>query len=576
MARALSPIETQIMWNRLVAAAEEQAQTLVRTAFSTAAREAGDLSAAAFLPNGRMIAQAVTGTPGHLNSMAAAVGHFLKKFPASAMRPGDVFVTNDPWLAAGHLNDFTVVSPAFHRGRLVALFGSTCHVVDIGGLGLGIEGREIYHEGLLVPIMRLASEGRVNADLVDILRSNVREPDQVEGDLYALSASNSIGIAQLLSMLDEFQQDSIDELGHHIIEQSRQAMLDAIRKIPFGTYRNTMRIDGVENPVDLVATLTISDEGILIDFDGTSSLSSYGVNVPLCYSHAYASFAVHCVVAPQIPKNAGSLAPISVTAPEGCILNAKHPAPVSARHMIGQMVPDTVLGCFQQAMQQGVPAEGTSCVWTIRLARTALGAASNATPFNVNSFHSGGTGARPTKDGLSATSYPSGVKNVPVEVTESISPLVFWRKEYRTDSGGAGRWRGGLGQTIEIENAEHTDFAISATFDRVIHPPRGREGGERGMAGRLRLASGGKLKGMGRQVIPAGERLIVEFPGGGGYGTAFDRNPELVASDVRNQLVSRDAAHSQYGVHVDEHGLVDVDLTARTRQSLRNSKRSPG
>jgi N-methylhydantoinase B len=569
--QGLSTIDLQVMWNRLLAAAEEQAQTLVRTAFSTAAREAGDLSAGVFLPDGQMIAQAITGTPGHLNSMAESVKHFLKKFPAAEMRPGDVFVTNDPWLAAGHLHDFTVVSPAFRNGRVVALFGSTCHVVDIGGLGLGIEGRELYHEGLLIPIMRMASEGRINKSLLEIVRSNVREPDQVEGDLYALAASNNTGLKQLDVMMDEFQLDSLDELGAHIIHHSREAMLAAIRDLPAGKYRSSMTIDGVEHPVELVATLAVNDDGILIDFDGSSPLSSYGVNVPLCYTHAYASFAVHCAVAPRIPKNAGSLAPIRVTAPEGCILNPKYPAPVSARHMIGQMVPDTVMGCLQQVVRGGVLAEGTSCVWTLRLSRSAtstemLAGASNATAFNVNSFHSGGAGARPSKDGLSATSYPSGVKNVPVEVTESISPLIFWRKEYRTNSGGAGRWRGGLGQVIEVENGERAAFTISATFDRVKHPPRGRDGGGAGATGRLTLGSGATLNGMGRQTIPAGERLIVEFPGGGGYGDPLTRDPERVAFDVREELITRDAARDQYGVVIDPDGQVNTDATARLRQ----------
>lgn len=581
----MKEVGLQIMWNRLLSMAEEQAQTIVRTAFSTAAREAGDLSAGIFLPDGRMIAQAITGTPGHLNSMAESVRHFLKKFPEAQMRPGDVFVTNDPWLAAGHLHDFTVVTPAFQKGRLVALFGATCHVVDIGGLGLGIEGREIYHEGLLVPIMRLMSEGKVNDALLEIVRANVREPSQVEGDLYALAASNDTGVTQLAAMMDEFSIDSLDELGSYIIGQSEAAMLEAVGRLPVGTFTNRMVIDGVENAVELAATLTISDRNILLDFAGTSPVSSYGVNVPLCYTHAYATFAVHCVVAPKIPKNAGSLAPIRVVAPEGCILNATYPAPVSARHMIGQMVPDVVLGCLHQVVQSGVQAEGTSSVWTLRLSRSAIlsgsqESRSNARAFNVNSFHSGGAGARPTKDGLSATSFPSGVKNVPVEVTESISPLVFWKKEYRADSGGSGKWRGGLGQVIEVENLEQAPFVISATFDRINHPPRGREGGSAGATGRLRLKSGASLKGMGRQAIPAGECLVVEFPGGGGYGDPLERDPEFVAKDARAGLVSRVAATEDYGVVLVDHSA-EVDdvatnhLRARMRQMRENIPAAP-
>jgi N-methylhydantoinase B len=571
MTAGLSEITLQIMWNRLIAVVEEQAQTLIRTAFSTSTREAGDLSAGVFLTDGRMVAQAVTGTPGHVNSMAAAVGHFLTRFPIATMQPGDVYVTNDPWLGTGHLHDFTVVTPAFQRGRPVALFACTSHVVDIGGIGLSTDGRQIYHEGLYVPIMKLAEQGRINEVLLEIVRANVREPIQVEGDLYSLAACNDTGQARLLEMMDEFAIDGIEALGAHIIARSQDAMLDAVRKLPFGTYRNRMTIDGYEQPVDLVAALTISDAGIDVDFAGTSPISAYAINVPLCYTEAYASFGVRCLVGADIPNNAGSLAPVRVTAPVGSILNAVHPAPVAARHVIGQMLPDTVFGCLHQAVPGGAPAEGTSCLWNLRLAGGQgivdgdPSRLSNATRFNTTSFHSGGTGARPTKDGLSATAFPSGVKNVPIEITESITPLVFWRKEYRADSGGAGRWRGGLGQVMELTNGEAAPFSLSATFDRIVHPPRGREGGGDGTTGRVGLASGPQLKGMGRQTVPEGDRLIVEFPGGGGYGDPATRDATRVAEDVRNGFVSPEAARTLYRVALTPDGAVDQGATRELR-----------
>lgn len=567
--QAVAEINLQTMWNRLLAVVEEQAQTLVRTAFSTAAREAGDLSAAIFLPDGRMLAQAVTGTPGHVNSMAESIRHFLRKFPVETMRPGDAFLSNDPWLAAGHLHDVVVITPAFLEGKVVALFGSTCHVVDIGGLGLGIEGRQIYHEGLYIPIMPLLREGRINESLIELVRANVREPRQVEGDLYALAACNDTGVQRLAEMMSEYRISSMQELGEFIIERSRQAMLEAIRRVPPGRYRNRMTIDGVEKPIELVATLTVSHDGILVDYEGTSALSFFGINVPLVYAKAYTSFGLHCVIAPTVPRNYGSLEPIQVTAPEGCILNPKHPAAVSARHMVGQMLPDTVLGCLHQALP--APAEGTSCVWTIRLSGGPGVApddpgARASTPFNVASFHSGGCGARPTKDGLSATAFPSGVKNVPVEITESISPLIFWKKEYRTDSGGAGKCRGGLGQVIEVESTEHAPLSLAATFDRVVHPPRGRNGGAPGLPGRLTLSSGVALKGMGRQTIPGGTRLVVEFPGGGGHGDPHERDPRLVAADFENELISPQAAREKYAVALNDDGSVDLEQTQRLRQ----------
>ena len=307
---AFSPIGLQLMWDRLIAVVEEQAQSLIRTGFSTSTREAGDLSAGVFDAEGRMLAQAVTGTPGHVNSMARSVGHFLERFPVETMKEGDVFLTNDPWKGTGHLHDFTFVTPAFRDGRPVALFASTSHVVDIGGRGLTSDGRNVFEEGIYVPIMRFAEYGEVDRTLVDIVAANVREPVQVVGDLHSLASCNDVGCRRLVEMMDEFGIDDLDALGRHIIERSEEATLEAIRALRPGTYRNAMRIDGLEKPVDLVAAMTVGADGIDVDFAGTSGASSYGINVPLCYTEAYTSFGVRCIVAPRVPNNAGSLAPI--------------------------------------------------------------------------------------------------------------------------------------------------------------------------------------------------------------------------------------------------------------------------
>jgi len=568
---ALSRIRSQIMWDRLIAVVEEQAQTLIRTAFSNTVREAGDLSAGVFDLDGRMLAQAVTGTPGHVNAMAKSVGHFLNKYPAPEMKPGDVYITNDPWLATGHLHDFTVVTPCFRADRLVALFASTAHVVDVGGIGFGPDARQVFEEGIYIPIMKLIEDGRINQSLLDIARANVREPDLLEGDFYSLAACNDTGCERLRDMMDEFDLDSIDDLGAEIIERSRGAMLDEIRALPFGTYRYEMRVDGYEHPVDLLAALTIGEDGIDIDFTGTSVVSDYGINVPIAYTEAYASFGVRCVIGSNVPNNAGSLAPVRVSAPQGSILNAAHPRAVAARHAIGQMLPDVVLGCLHQAVDGIGPAEGTSCLWNFVLYGgdgIAGGARShaNATPFTVTLFHSGGTGARPTKDGLSATAFPSGVRNTPVEINEAIAPILVRRKEYRRDSGGAGRYRGGAGQVMEIVSTEGAPFALSSMFDRVRYPPRGRNGGGDGASGRVRLASGAELKAKGRQTIPAGDALILEMPGGGGYGDPRLRDAAQVALDVRDEMISRETAERDYGVVLTEDGAVDDNATARARK----------
>ena len=566
-----SPIRLQLMWDRLIAVVEEQAQALIRTGFSTSTREAGDLSAGVFDVDGNMLAQAVTGTPGHVNSMARSVRHFLDRFPPGEMRDGDVFLTNDPWKGTGHLHDFTFVTPAFHDGRLVAFFASTSHVVDIGGRGMTSDGRQIYEEGLYIPLMRFADAGRVDQGLIDIVSANVREPDQVVGDLHSLATCNEIGCARLVEMMGEFEIADLDRIARHILEKSEAATLEAIRAIKPGTYEYAMRIDGLEKPVDLVAAMTIGPTGIDVDFSGTSGISSYGINVPFCYTEAYASFGVKCIVAPSIPNNAGSLAPIRIGAPEGTILNARHPAPVSVRHVTGQMLPDVMFGCLHKALGGNVPAEGTSCLWNIY----AFGGPGrvdvdpeelvDAEPFTVLSFHSGGTGARPGKDGLSATGFPSGVRNVPVEVTEAISPVVVWRKEYRADSGGPGRDRGGLGQVMELGVTEDAPFAFSALFDRIDHPPRGRDGGVPGAGGQVRLASGGALAGKGTQTVPRGDRVVIEMPGGGGLGDPKARRPELVAADVRAGLVSAAQARDLYAVSVTPEGDVDAAATDALR-----------
>ncbi len=547
---AVARIRAQVMWNRLIAVVEEQAQTLVRAAFSPSVREAGDLSAGVFDLRGRMLAQAVTGTPGHVNSMAISVGHFLKRYPVAEMADGDHYITNDPWLGTGHLHDFTLVSPCFLDGRPVALFAATVHVVDIGGRGFGPDAGQVFEEGLYVPIMKLARAGVMNEDLLAIVRANVREPVQVEGDLFSLVACNDKGGERLRDMMRESGIDRLDELARHVIDHSEAATRAEIAKLPSGAYANAVTIDGYDHPIELKAVLTIADGRIDVDFAGTSPVSAFGINVPLSYTIAYTSFGVKCLVAPGIPNNAGSLAPIRVGAPEGSILNAPSPCAVAIRHVIGQMLPDVVFGCLHQALQGGAPAEGASALWVPQL-RGGQGigdGAGNATAFTTLSFHAGGSGARPGKDGLSATAFPSGVRSVPVEVIESVAPVVVWRKELRTDSGGPGRTRGGLGQVMEIASAEDAPFAVYAMFERIDHPARGRDGGLAGAPGRVGLTSGAVLKGKGYQVVPPGECLKLEMPGGGGLGDPKERLRGQVREDLADGQISPDAAERIFGL----------------------------
>ena len=525
----IDDIRMQVMWNRLISVVEEQAMTLLRTAFSTSVREAGDLSAGVFDPAGQMLAQAVTGTPGHVNTMAEAVLHFIAEIPRDEMFEGDTYVTNDPWKGTGHLHDITMVSPSFLDGELVGFFACTAHVVDVGGRGFGADGKSVYEEGIQIPIMKFAERGQVNRDLVRMLRANVREPNQVVGDFYSLAACNDVGHRRLVAMLREIGLGSLAPLGEFIFARTRLAMAERIKALPRGSWSNEMDTDGYDEPIPLFATVTIAEDHVHVDFTGSGPVSRWGINVPIIYTKAYASYALKCVVAPDIPNNSASLSFFSVTSPVN-ILNAERPAPVSLRHVLGHMVPDLVLGALAKALPGRILAEGAASLWNIHISvRPTAGAQGRRA--EVLMFNSGGMGARPGIDGLAATAFPSGVHTMPIEATEHTGPIVIWRKELRPDSGGDGTFRGGLGQSIEIAPEEGHEFDFSAMFDRIAHPARGRDGGACGAPGSVALDDGTRLRGKGWQHVPAGRRLKLELPGGGGYGPPAGRSAEAREQD---------------------------------------------
>lgn len=545
---SVTSIDYQIMWNRLIAVVEEQATTLIRTAFSTSVREAGDLSAGLFDRQGRMMAQAVTGTPGHVNAMAESVTHFAREIGAQNIHDGDVFITNDPWLGTGHLHDITMVTPVFRKDVHIGFFACTAHVVDIGGRGFGPDAGEVFEEGLLIPITKFADRGTVNPLLVQIVRANVRTPDQTVGDMYSLAACNEAGNRRLQDMMDEFAIDTLDGLSDFIMDGSRKATLAAIAKVPDGVYHATMTVDGYDAPVHMEVTLTVAGDRLSADFDGTSGMSKLGVNVPEVYTRAYACYALKCAIAAEVPNNTGSLLPFEITAPEGCILAAKRPAPVSVRHVLGHLVPDVVLGALHQALPGTVPAEGASALWNIQISARPSDPNSTLPAREVLMFNSGGTGARPTLDGMSATAFPSGVSTMSVEATEHVGPIVVWRKDLREGSGGAGAYRGGLGQTIEIAARDGYDFHFNAMFDRVDHPARGRDGGGAGGAGAVALADGTRLRSKGRQKITTDQRLVLSLPGGGGYGDAKTRDRDAVRADLAAGYITQQQARDDYGL----------------------------
>ncbi|KZY52918.1 hydantoinase B/oxoprolinase family protein [Sulfitobacter sp. KE29] len=555
MAQTHSNVAYQVMWNRLISVVEEQAQALVRTAFSTSVREAGDLSAGVYDTDGRMLAQAVTGTPGHVNAMADAVAHFIRRIGRQNILEGDVYITNDPWEGTGHLHDITMVTPSFHRGKLVGFFACTAHIVDIGGRGFGADAASVYEEGLYLPIMKFADAGKVDETLVRIIRGNVREPDQLIGDIYALTTCNEIGHRRLIDMMEEFALDDLTGIAAFILDNSRRATLERIAALPRQRATGEMTIDGFDTPITLKVTVSIAEDHILSDFAGTSGIDKKGINCPLVYTKAYACYALKCAIAPEIPNNAASLEPFRITAPEDTIVNAVHPAPVALRHIVGHFVPDTVYAALDQILPNLVPAEGAGCLCNFQVSlrpRTDAQAPAGARRAEVLTFNSGGSGARPQHDGLNATAFPSGVMTMPVEATEHAGPVVIWRKELRPDSGGAGRQRGGLGQYMVVGAREGHEFDMQAMFDRVDHPARGRQGGKPGAPTTIARDDGTPMRGKGKQFVPHGAKVMMAFPGGAGYGPAEERPKAQVKRDFLRGYISAEVAAADYGLSAEE------------------------
>ena len=547
----MKPADTklQVMWNRLLAVVEEQGQALIRAAFSPIVRECGDISAGIFDLKGRMLAQAVTGTPGHINTMAEAVKTLRARFDLQEMKPGDIYMTNDPWIASGHLNDFLLMMPVFYKDHVVGFTSCTSHLVDLGGLGMGPEGADIFDEGLLIPPCKLMDGGELNTFLMEIVRANSREPIANEGDIYALIACCEAGAGRLASMMDEFGIDHLDELADYIIDTSFRGTVEVIADLPKGTWNTVLKVDGYEQEIDLHASLTIGEDHVKLDFTGTSGLSNKGINVPLNYATAYSVFALRCIIGPDIPNNAGSLAPFHVDGPKNCILNAQPPAPVAMRHTLGQMTPDLVYGCLSQALPDNVPAEGASCMYDLPLRHAPEAVSRDDEQFALELVFSGGTGARPALDGLSATAFPSGVWGSQVETTEAVAPVLITRRELIRDSGGPGRNRGGLGQHIEVCSSNDEDFMVFLSVERVLNPARGRQGGASGAPGRIRIGQDGPdLPGKGEVRVKAGETLLFETPGGGGFGDPHERMRDEVRRDLDEGLISPQAARDIYGV----------------------------
>ena len=528
--RTFDPIELEVLWQSLIATVNEQARALQRAAFSPIVREAGDLANAVFDRRGRMVAQAVTGTPGHINSLARAASAMLDEFPTDTLVEGDVLITNDPYKTAGQLLDVTVLYPVFYKGRVIAFFGSTIHHTDVGGYGIGAGGRDVFEEGLWIPICRLMIAGERNTDVWKFILSNVRQPDHMAGDLHAQMASGEVGAQRLLALCARHDLDDIEELADEIITRSEAATRASISELPAGTYKASAVLDLADgSTIDIVCAITVDPvKGeILVDYEGSSGASPYGINVVKNYTHAYTTFTVRSVLNPELPNNHGSLAPILVEAPVGSIVNAVSPQPGTARHVVGMFLPNALLKALAQIRPADAMAEGSGAVWTMQVSGTH----DDGRPFITAMFtYAGGVGARATKAGLSACSYPTGVAAVPIEVVEASAPIHFLRKELRLGSGGPGAQVGGLGQTIEFTVDTERSWQLNAVTSRLSDAPKGLFGGESGAAGSFTV-NGEPVRTQARVTLKPGDVVRLDLPGGGGYG-AVEAHATAEAEEV--------------------------------------------
>jgi N-methylhydantoinase B len=530
-----------IMWDRLVSLTDEIVSTLVRSSFSTIVYESYDLSCVVLDADANSIAQGTFGIPAFIGSAPVTLRHMLKKFPAETLKPGDIVVTNDPWLGTGHLFDITMMRPVFRKGRIVAYTVSITHLPDIGGNGFGSASTEVYQEGLRLPICKLYEAGRLNELIVEIIRTNVRVPEQVMGDVMANVSCNEVGGRELLAFMDEYGLEDLRELSAAIRSQSERAMRAKIREFRDGTYRNRIKVEGFGEPVEFVVRVDVKGDSVEIDFDGTSGCVRAGVNVPICYTNAMGLHAIKSLTLPSIPNNEGSVAPIKVKAPPGCILNALPPFPTGGRHAMGHFVTPTIYGALAEAAPDRVQADsGMMNLITFQ------GVRRDDRPFSCLYFAAGGYGALENLDGWATLPHPSNMAVVPVEIWETLTNMTIESKRLLTDSGGPGRWRGGLGQEVVLRNDTGHTLTMLGMGNRMEFPARGTFGGGAGTL-RVHAVDGKPVHAKGRVEVAPGARITVTEAGGGGFGDPRQRSREALRTDMLDGFVSADAARAIYG-----------------------------
>jgi len=572
--RVRSAAVLEVLWNRLRAIASEMGVTLVRTSFSTGIRLNRDYSCAIFDAEGNMIAQS-SNAPGQLGSMPNVLKEIRRWLPYESLDPGDIFITNDPWIGCGHTPDIYIGSPVFYSGKLVGFAVNSAHHIDVGGRLTSHQSRDVHEEGLIIPVTKLFAKGVPNEDLFNLIRYNVRFPDKVIGDLRAQVVANKVGAARLSALLDDYQLHDLTELSREIIRRTERSVRASIEKIPDGVYSYKYLHDEMDEdgkPLEIRASIQVSNDDILVDFVGTSPEVKRPINSVLNYTRAYTFVGIKMAIGPEIPTNEGFFRPIALTVPEGTILNPRFPAPVRWRTSVGLLIPEIIFLALSGVIPERVMAgSGTVPRWH----QLMYGVDDQGEKFMLNCHFMGGLGARFAKDGLSVVAWPANIMSLPVETIESETPLLVLKKEYHCDSGGPGRFRGGCGQTVIIWNRPRAgvdrdqEVSISLGAGRFHEPAAGLMGGEPGAKGQI-LKNTVPLKEYRQDlVLQPDDTITFGLPGGAGFGSPLERDVDRVAEDVKNGFVSLEKAAASYGVVFDpQTNQVNVTATAARRQHL--------
>ncbi|MBI2854084.1 MAG: hydantoinase B/oxoprolinase family protein [Chloroflexi bacterium] len=547
----LDGITLNIWWSRLTSIVDEMAATIERTAFSSVVRESNDYCCALLDANGDLIAQNSKAIPAFIGTMSYTVREFLKVFASRTLKPGDVIITNNPWIASGHLPDLTMALPVFSGKKHIGFCGLTFHMPDVGGRsGVAADTTDHFQEGLKIPIVKLYSKGQIEKAVVDIIKANVRIPMEVMGDIEAAVTAAKTGESRLCDFMQEYSLSDLKMISRSVQKVSERAMREAISKIPAGVYSQSLTFDGWDTPLNIEVSIKVDGDEMVVDYSGTSPQVDYGINSVYNYTYAFTIYAIKCAVCPFVPNNEGSCRPIKVIVPEGSVLNPRYPAPVSARFLSGHFVHAAVLGALAKVIPDKVNAESSAPFWGMMVqGRRGNGEIYVTTGLLAN----GGQGASALGDGISCLCIPSNVGNTLVESTETTTGLRVTEKEFLMDSGGPGQYRGGLAQRVTVESVSSYPTDIFLLTERLKNPARGYMGGKDGTCGAI-FKNGEPIAFPKGQIrLNKGDTVTLILPGGGGYGKPELRERSKVQEDVLNGFVSPEQAKREYGYSSEGH-----------------------